>query len=272
MSRREISGEEAMKSLYAQGFIQTLYNTKSKKHQIEGWVLKSGIWSPWFLNLRPLGDSPELAQEISFAMNKMIRKNVPGLTRIVGIEMAGVPLAASIGISSDADNYCLPIPYAYTRPLPGGLKPRTPKEAEEMLGKMEKPDYQYGQKELVEGTLRSGDVLCITDDMVTDFGSKLIARSIIGYELKRRGIERESVKMDHVAVVLDREQGGEAEAKRHGMQLQSFIKFKSSLGVLESSMRPEEFALVTDYQNDPNKYQNKDLQRETLVRASLLRG
>ncbi|MFH1325257.1 MAG: hypothetical protein ABIH49_00605 [archaeon] len=269
------SEEEVAKSvvteLYREGFIQTLYNTESEKHQGEGWTLKSGIWSPWFLNLRPLGDSPQLANYISSAMNRMIRGNVPGLTKMVGIEMAGVPLVASIGTVTGYG--CEFIPYAYTRPFPGGEKPRTPEEAVEILSRMGAPNYKYGQKELVEGSLREGDVLCITDDMVTNFGSKLIARHILEHEIQRRGIYLENVKIDDVAVVLDREQGGAEEAKKYGMRLHSLVKFKTQgLEYLEEAMHPGEFVLIADYQQNPERYQNRDMQKEVLEMAAKVRG
>lgn len=263
--------ENILIDLYRQGFVQTIYNTKSERHQREGWELKSGLWSPWFLNLRPLGDSPELASNISWAMNDMIRERVPGLTRMVGIEMAGVPLVSMTGTAGENLNHY--IPYAYTRPLPKGAKPRTPELAKAFLSNIAL-DEEYGQKELVEGTLRSGDVLCITDDMVTNFGSKLIARYIIEHELRRRGIERESVQINDVAVVLDREQGGDQEAEKYSMRLHSLIKFKTrGLEYLEEPMHPEEFALIADYQQNPDRYQdNEGLQREALERANSLRG
>ncbi len=271
--------KELTQELYKGGYIQTIYNTKSERHQREGWTLKNWLWSPWFLNLRPLGDSPYLVNRISFHMNQMIRESVQGLTKIVGVEMAGVPLAATIGTKVGhsegvRDGYIssIPIPYAYTRPLPGGAKPRTPEEAAEILSKL-KSHKEYGQKELVEGTLREGDVICIVDDMVTDFGSKLIARYIIEHELARRGIARESVRIDDVAVVLDREQGGNEEARKNGMNMYSLIKFKTQgIGWLEGAMHPQEFALVSSYQNNPQLYQNPGMQKEALDRANFLRG
>jgi hypothetical protein len=200
-------------------------------------------------------------------MNHMIRDEVPELTQIVGIEMAGVPLVSAIGTAQGPG--CGFIPYSYTRPLPG-KKARNPAEAKLALDQL-KELSDYGQKELVEGRFYEGDVFCITDDMVTDLGSKLIAKLIVEWEMEKRGIRR--YDLGHVAVVLDREQGGTEEARKNGMFLHSLIKFKTDgLNWLKGVMRPEEHALISDYQSDPKKYMDKSLQEKVLAEADRIRG
>ena len=148
---------------------------------------------------------------------------------------------------------------------------RTPEEAERVLSEFRGDVHTFGGKELVEGRFYDGDVLCITDDMVTDFGSKLIARRILEYEMERRGVG--DVKMKHVAVVLDREQGAEDEARNQGMQLHSLIKFKSQgLGWLESIMKPEEYQLIHGYQEDPSSYQDEDVREGAIREANRIMG
>jgi len=258
-------GKGILLDLYNHGFIETIYNTNNEKYQ-QGWILKSGLWSPWYFNLRPLGASPKLAHDIASAMNQMIISKVPNLTQIVGIEMAGVPLASAIGTLNES--HCNFIHYSYTRALPGG-KPRTPEEAKSKLEKM-KIDFGYGGKELVEGRFKDGDNICIVDDMVTNFGSKLIAKYIIEYEMERRGIK--NVNLNHVAVVLDREQGADKEAKKQGMNLHSLIKFKThGLSWLKDIMLPQEYKLISDYQENPQSF-NDESTRKAIEEAKIFRG
>lgn len=243
--------QSILKDLYREGYIETLYNTQNPRRQQEGWFLMSAAWSPWYFNLRPVGASPEIVLDISYTMNHMIRDEVPGLTQITGIEMAGTPLVSAIGLAQGPG--CELIPYSYTRPFPGKYeKPRNPKDAKKVLERMD-IDFGYGGKELVEGRFHNGDVICITDDMVTTFSSKAIAKLKIEYELRRRGVK--DVNLDHVAVVLDREFGAAEEAEKHGMQLHALIKFNTyGLGWLKDEMIPEEHELILDYQADPEKY------------------
>lgn len=269
LKERKERAKNILEGLYRGNYVETIYNTLNEKHQKQGWVLKSGIWSPWFFNLRPVGANPSIVADIAYVMNHMIREEVPKLTQIVGIEMAGVPLVSSIGTAQGPG--CELIPYGYTRPLPQGYgKPRNPEEAKKVLSEM-KADYGYGGKEVVEGRFEDGDNICITDDMVTNFGSKLIAKLIIEYEMERRGVI--GVSIDHVAVVLDREQGAEEEAKKHGMYLHSLIKFKSEgLGWLKEIMPPQEYELLSGYQENPEKYQDEGLQKRVIEEANKLRG
>jgi len=261
---RQEFAKRILSDLYRNAYIETLYNTEEEKFQREGWTLVSGQWSPWYFNLRPVGASPRIVSDIAYAMNHLVRDKVPGLAQIVGIEMAGVPLVSAIGLSSGPG--CELIPYAYTRPLEAKIR-----SAEGVKEKLAKFKFDYGHKSLVEGRFEDGDVLCIVDDMVTNFGSKLITRAILEYEMEIRGIK--NVGINHVAVVLDREQGGAEEAAKNGMQLHPLIKFKTDgLGWLKDIMLPEEHALISDYQQDPKKYQNKELREKVLAEVAKIRG
>lgn len=258
---RQERAKEILLDLYSYGFIETIFNTPSEKHK-EGWTLKNGLWSPWYLNLRPLGSCPELVHDIAYVMNHLVRDSVPGLDQIMGIEMAGIPLVSAIAIANGPG--CQLIPYSYTRPLPGEKKPRTPDEAKKILEEMN-IEFGYGGKELVEGRFEDGQRICIVDDMVTDLGSKLIARRLLEYELKGRGVK--NISIDHVAVVLDREQGGEEEARKYNMNLHSLIKFKTfGLNWLRDTMTPQEHSLISSYQENPKLYQGTD--NELKQRAS----
>jgi len=262
MEEKEIeeSARRILTDLYKGGLIETLYNTKHEYHQNKGWTLKSGAWSPWYFNLRPVGNLPRLVFDIAFVMNHMIRDKAPGVNQLLGIEMAGVPLVAAIGtVRGPGTEF---IRYSYTRPLEE--KARTPEQAERMLARMK--GFEYGGKELVEGRFEDGENICIVDDMVTNFGSKLIAKMILEHELERREVK--NCKIEHVAVVLDREAGAEENAKEYGMQLHSLIKFKTKgLDWLKDIMITEEYQLLTQYQADPKRFNGKKERTEAIETA-----
>ncbi|TKJ17649.1 hypothetical protein CEE44_03910 [Candidatus Woesearchaeota archaeon B3_Woes] len=272
IEERQEGAQRVLKDLYRKGYIETLYNTQKPRHQQGGWLLMSCEWSPWYFNLRPVGASPEIVSDISFLMNHMVRDEVPGVTQITGIEMAGIPLVSAMAVAQGPG--CELIPYSYTRSFPGRYaKPTNLEDAKSVLSLMDE-EYGYGSKELVEGRFHNGDIICITDDMVTTFASKAIAKLKVEYELRRRGVE--DVSLDHVAVVLDREVGAAEEAEKLGMYLHALIKFNTyGLGWLKDDMIPEEHELICDYQKDPKKYSYADgetLRQKVIDEANRIMG
>ncbi|RLG16240.1 hypothetical protein DRN69_01305 [Candidatus Pacearchaeota archaeon] len=254
---------EILEDIYLNGYIETIYNTPNMFHRREGWVMKNGLWSPWYFNVRPVGSTPKIVAKIGYAMNNMLRDEIPDLTQIVAVEMCGVPLASVVSTAYGEGTEF--IPYAYTRPLPGP-KVRNPEEAQKILSEFKGDVHGYGSKRLVEGRFKDNDVLCIIDDVVTSFGSKLIAKLITEYEVERQGMK--GVSIDHVAVVMDREQGAEGEAKKHGMQLHALIRFKSEgLSWIKDIMYPKDYEIITDYLEDSSKYQDPDFRKKILDEA-----
>ena len=67
--------------LYRKGFIETLWNTESKEHAEKGWTLKGGIWSPFYINLRPIGSEPELVAKIGKALSLFFIHSSPPINK-----------------------------------------------------------------------------------------------------------------------------------------------------------------------------------------------
>jgi orotate phosphoribosyltransferase len=226
--------------LYERGVVKTWYKDKP-----EGWVLTSGLWSPFYIQLRSITSHPDsrhLLTRIGRAMGKMIREEMPDVNRLVGVAMAGIPLAVAITMSSG-------IPSCYTRKLRGVKRVATLSQWIE----------RYGEHSLVEGELADGDVLALVDDLVTKFDSKLVALEQIRYEAERRGL---NITCRHVAVLIDREQGAAQVAKSHGVSLHSLIPFKSEgLGWLRDHMSDIEHTIITDYLQNSSKYQKGQIRR-----------
>jgi len=98
--------EEIIAELYEHGLIKTWFRDKP-----EGWKLVSGIWSPFYIQLRALPSYPSLLKKIGQQMGEMIKEEC-SIERVLGIAMAGIPIAVAISVEHS-------IPLCYTRKLEG---------------------------------------------------------------------------------------------------------------------------------------------------------
>jgi uridine monophosphate synthetase len=160
----------------------------------------SGLWSPFYLQLRVLSSFPQTLKIIGQAMSVFLEDKAPDVNKLVGIAFAGVPIATAISLESG-------IPACHTRKIQGV---RTMEDFQKALA-------EYGQHSLVEGIIKDGDNLCIVDDLVTGLETKLVARAQIMTEIEKRGIT--DVTCDDIAVIVDRQQGAEEKAKQAGLRL-----------------------------------------------------
>ncbi len=247
-SRRQDYAKEIIGLLYDGEMIKTWFKDKP-----DGWVLVSKLWSPFYIQLRLLGSKPNskiLLRKIGMAMGELIKKEVPNVNKTVGVMMAGIPIATAITI-------CSGIPSCCARKL-DGIK--TPAEFDENILSFDKELKRYGEHSLIEGDISNGDNILIIDDLVTKFDSKLVTQKQIYYEAKKRGVD---VNCNEVAVLLDREQGASDIAEKNGMKLHSLIRFKSEgIDLLKGKISDLEYNIITDYLENPQKYQDKALQQE----------
>ncbi len=209
----------------------------SERDRPEGWTLISGLWSPFYIQLRLVSSFPDTLAKVGQAMTQMIREEAPHVNKLVGIAFAGVPIATTISLESK-------IPAVHTRKLTGV------KSAEDLQNALQ----SYGQHTLVEGVLEDGDSLCLIDDLVTGLTSKVTARAQVKAELDRRGIQ--NATCDDIAVLVDRQQGATEAAQKAGMKLHSLIGFvDEGLPLLKGIMSENEHKTVSDYLADPKAFQ-----------------
>lgn len=234
--------EQITELLYEEGMILTWYRDKT-----DGWILRNGLWTPYYINLRLLPSYPKLYRLIGNAIGLFLKElgyEPNGKDRIVGIAMAGIPIADSIALLHR-------IPALYTRKLPEDIK---------TLEDLEKYIVVHGQHALVEGKFYNGDRLAVIDDVVTEFDSKLLAINQVNQEARRRGIT--DITLQDIVVLLDREQGGKERAQELGYKLHSLIPFISKgLGWLKDRFSPIEYEIITNYAENPQKYQDSELQQ-----------
>lgn len=220
-----------MRDIYENRMLLTASRDKPK-----GWTLHSGLWSPFYIQLRILSSFPKTLERVGKALGELIKEEAPHITRLVGIAFAGIPIATAISLSTG-------IPACHTRKIVGV---RSEVELHDAIGK-------YGQHSLLEGELEEGDAICLVDDLVTGMESKLVARGQVIAELDKRGISNFSV--DNIAVIVDRSQGASQRAKELNIKLHSLIDLvDEGLPMIKDLMSAEEFNMISEYLVDPTGF------------------
>jgi orotate phosphoribosyltransferase len=236
---KEEAAREIVTLLYEKRMIRTFYRDRP-----QGWTLVSGLYSPLYIQLRPLVSYPQVFEKVCRAMAQMLREEVPHITVVVGIAMAGVPIAAGISLMGN-------IRAGFTRKMENIKSLKAFREA---IG-------SYGEHSLVEGELASGDRIALVDDLVTRFDSKQIALEQVKHEVSKRDLI--DVDCRTVMVVLDREQGGLEAAREDGVDLMSLIPFRTvGLPLLKKVMDPQEWEVISQYLHDPAHFQHERVQRD----------
>ena len=251
-SKEDYARDIALK-LFQHGMIKTWF-----RHRPEGWEMRSGVWSPYYIDLRPLTsfkESWKILPEVGLALGKTIEAKAPYVNKGLGVAEAAIALSTAV------TGYAR-LPTCYTRKME---EVRTVEDFDTILSK-------YGQHSLVEGEIADGDRFVIIDDTVTMFDTKLVTKRQLDYELKRRermtGRKIEGVECDNVLVLIDREQGAEKVARENGMRLFSVIKFASeALSWMKGSMDPLEYEVMKDYCKDWRPYQDKEKRQELFNEA-----
>ncbi len=250
LKEKDDYGDKIINILYDEGMIQTWFKDKS-----EGWTLRNGTWSPFYIQLRPITSkkiSQKLLLLIGQALSRLLEEETQGVTKVVGVPLTGIPIATSITISSG-------IPSCNARVISNVKNVEQFRKAV-VDGKFEKEEY--GDHSLIEGDIVEQDKLAIVDDIVTDFGTKTIILEQINFVAKRKKI---NIQCNDVVVLIDREQGAKEIAYQLGLNLHSLIPFKTKgIHWLKNKLNPEEYRIIVDYLNDTNKYQNTEIKRNVI--------
>jgi len=160
-------------------------------------ILKSGIQSPIYIDLRILVSYPKVLKEVGKAYVSIL-KGLP-FDRIAAVPYAGLPLASAVSSMMNK-------PWIYTR-----------KEAK-----------NHGIQRPIEGLYNKGEIIVVIDDLITTGASKL---EVI------KPIEREGLKVKDIVVLVDREQGGKEQLAKKGYRLHAVIKFSQMLKILRNKKR-----------------------------------
>jgi uridine monophosphate synthetase len=155
--------------------------------------LKSGIMSPFYIDLRKAQSYPEAFHTITDVYSEMI-EDLDSSVLLAGVPEAATPLAAAVG-------------YKLKRAL---VQPR-------------KVVKEYGTKSSVEGEYKEGDSVVLIDDLITKGDSKIEAID---------QVQAAGLKVEKLIILIDREQGGVETVAKAGHTIEAAFTITELLDIL----------------------------------------
>ncbi|ADX67948.1 MULTISPECIES: orotidine-5'-phosphate decarboxylase [Weeksella] len=178
-------------------------------------TLKSGIESPFYVDLRPLASSPQLLKTLSNNLLELVDNK--DFELICGVPYAALPMATAMSLTSN-------IPLIIKR----------------------KENKGYGTKRMVEGVFHEGQTCLLVEDVITS--GKSLLETI-------DQVEREGLIVEDLVVVLDREQGGVDKLRERGYHVQTLFTINEVIDILHKYHRltDSEKVKIKEFLNNPTE-------------------
>jgi len=166
-------------------------------------TLKSGIRSPFYIDLRVLISFPDVLETIGALIAAEVARC--GADRIAGIPYAGLPLAVAASLAGR-------VPLVYPR----------------------REDKSYGTRRRIEGLFAPGERIVLIDDIITDGASKFEAIT---------PLEEAGLIVRDLVILIDREQGGREALAARGYALHALLTISECFDEAERRGLAEESLL-----------------------------
>ena len=172
-------------------------------------TLKSGIESPFYVDLRPLASDPKILKLLANYLLDMLP--LDNFDLICGVPYAALPMATAMSLESY-------LPLIIKR-----------KEAK-----------QYGTKKILEGIYKPGQNCLLVEDVITSGASLLETIP---------EIENEGITVSDIVVVLDRQQGGREMLEKKGFRVHSLFTISDVCTILkdEGHLTDGEVERINDF-------------------------
>lgn len=172
-------------------------------------TLKSGIESPFYVDLRPLASDPKILKRLANYLLDMLP--LDNFDLICGVPYAALPMATAMSLESY---------------LPLIIKRKEAKV--------------YGTKKMIEGIYTKGQNCLLVEDVITS--GKSLLETI-------PEIEDEGITVSDIVVVLDREQGGKEMLEGKGYRVHTLFTISEVCKMLkeEGHLTDDEVLRIDDF-------------------------
>ncbi|MGZ5263537.1 MAG: orotidine-5'-phosphate decarboxylase [Kaistella sp.] len=183
-------------------------------------TLKSGIESPFYVDLRPLASDPKILKRLANYLLDMLP--LDNFDLICGVPYAALPMATAMSLESY---------------LPLIIKRKEAKD--------------YGTKKMIEGIYTKGQNCLLVEDVITS--GKSLLETI-------PEVENEGITVSDIVVVLDRQQGGKEMLESKGYRVHTLFTISEVCKMLkdEGHLSDDEVLRIDDFlKGNTTKFEEK---------------